>query len=39
MMGFDIHGGAEFNTNIEVTSIVKDGPADSAGLRVRDIYL
>ena len=35
MIVFDIHGGAESNTAIEVTSVVKNGPADRAGLRVR----
>ena len=40
MFGFTISGGAESNTAIQITDIIKNGAADKDGrLRVRDIYL
>ena len=40
MFGFFIHGGAEYDTDIQVMRIIKGGVSDKDGrLRVRDIYL
>ena len=40
MFGFEIVGGAEDNTAMRVSRIIKDGAADKDGrLRVSDIYL
>ena len=40
MFGFTIIGGAEDNTAVQVSRIIKGGAADKDGrLRVRDIYL
>ena len=39
-LDFTISGGADYNTAIQITSIIKDGAADKDGrLRVSDIYL